>query len=181
MTFNDKVFFSLLFILGIGISCGAFFEVYMEGAGKEQLMQILSLFFNNGASSGFFSSLAKNLFNWLLMLLIPFAVIYLPPLVFFCPFIPFIKGLSLGFSATMLVEVFGLKGGFYIAATLLPQNIIQIPVLCYLIALSIISARSKNRKALHQDARQYYINYFIGCIFIIISCLLESVLMQLIL
>ena len=181
MTFNDKILYLMFFIFAIGLSCGAFFEVYMEGAGKEQLMQFLSTLFDSGAAPGFWSGLLKSILNWIAFLILPFCVIYLPPLSVFCPFIPFIKGLSLGFSSTMLVETFGIKGGLYIATTLLPQSIIQIPVLCFLISLSIVSAHPKYKKALHQDARQYYIYYCTGGLLIVISCLLEALLMRLIL
>ena len=60
MTFNDKVLFSMFFIFAIGVSCGAFFEVFMEGAGKEQLTGLLSMVITQGNSAGFFQSLSKN-------------------------------------------------------------------------------------------------------------------------
>lgn len=181
MTFNDKVLFSMFFIFAIGVSCGAFFEVSMEGAGKEQLTELLSLMITQGDSVNFFQSLIKSILSCLPALLIPFLVIYLKPLTVLCPFIPFAKGVSLGFSATMLVEIFGLKSWFYIATTLLPQNLIHVPVICHLVAVSFVYGTAKNKKALHRDARPYYINYLIGSILIVISCLLEAVLRQLIL
>lgn len=181
MTFNDKVLFSMFFIFAIGVSCGAFFEVSMEGAGKEQLTELLSLMITQGDSVGFFQSLLKSILSSLPVILLPFSVFYLKPLAILCPLIPFAKGVSLGFSATMLVEIFGLGSWFYIITTLLPQNLIQVPVICHLVAVSMVYGRTKNKNALHRDARPYFINYLIGSILIIISCLLEAVLRQLIL
>lgn len=181
MTFNDKILFSMFFLFAIGVSCGAFFEVYMDAESKENLTQTLSLLFTQGSSSGFFQNIYKGLLNWFLILFIPFATLYLPPLAVFCPFIPFAKGLSIGFSGTVLVESFNLKGGFYIAATLLPQSLIQIPVMCFLITMSVASLQKSNKKALYQDTRQYYICYAAGAGLIVISCLIEALLMKLIL
>jgi len=181
MTFNDKVLFSMFFIFAIGVSCGAFFEVFMEGAGKEQLTGLLSLVITQGNSAGFFQSLSKNVLSSLPVILIPFMVFYLKPLAVLCPLIPFAKGVSLGFSSTMLVEIFGLESWFHITTSLLPQNLIQVPVICHLVAISLVYGTAKNRKALHRDARPYYIHYLIGSILIVISCLLEAVLRQLIL
>ena len=181
MTSNDKVLVLMIFLLAAGISCGAFFEVFMEGSGKEQLSNLLSSMFTEGHSANFWQGLIKSLANCIFVLAIPFSVIYFKPFILLCPFIPFIKGLSLGFSATMIVETFGYKGIFHILTTLLPQNLIQLPVLCYLTALSVVSVKRQNKKALQQDARPYYLSYCIGCCLLFISCLLEACLMKLVL
>ena len=38
MIINKKVTFIMLFIFAVGLCSGAFFEIYMEGSGKTQLM-----------------------------------------------------------------------------------------------------------------------------------------------
>ena len=178
MTFNNKITLFLFFLLAVGICSGAFFEVYMEGAGKTQLMDFLSSLFAGNNGQNFFHSFFDSLKIWTVMLLIPFLSPFLPPLALLCPFLPFIKGITLGFSATMLVETFGIKGSWYIISTILPQNLLQIPVLCFLISMSMAMCSKTNRKALHIDARQYYLSYSVGALLILISCLLEAFLMQ---
>lgn len=178
MTSDKKIALILFFMLGVGVCTGAFFEISMTGAGKTQLMDFLSAIFAGTGGQGFFHSFWDSLKIWTLLLLIPFFTPYLPPLAVICPFLPLLKGITLGFSATMLVETFGIKGAWYIISTMLPQNLLQIPILCILISMSLSMCSKAKRKALHIDARLYYLSYGIGGFIIFISCLLEAFLMQ---
>ena len=175
MIINKKVTFIMLFIFAVGLCSGAFFEIYMEGSGKTQLMDIISSLVSCSPSGSFFSIFWNSFRTWLIMLLIVFVVPYVPPFAAICPFLPMIKGLTLGFSATMLVETFGIKGSWYIISTILPQNLLQIPILCMLIGLSMSKT---TKKTLHSDARLYLTYYGGGALLIFISCLLEAFLMQ---
>jgi len=175
MVVNKKVTLIMLFIFAVGLCSGAFFEIYMKGEGKTQLMDMLLGLFSGDLGQSFFSTFWNSFRTWIIMLLIAFAVPFVPPLVAACPLLPMIKGLTLGFSSTMLIETFGVKGAWYIISTILPQNLLQIPVLCILIGFSMSSV---TKKALRSDARAYITYYGAGTVLIFISCLLEAFLMQ---
>lgn len=186
--FNQKIFAVLLFITSVGMCAGAFFEVFMEGSGKEQLMDFLSVYITDSTKSSFLSiffSSSLSLFKpWLFFFLCPL----IPLLALACPFLCMLRGLSVGFASTMLIETFGFKGAWYIILSIMPQNIIQLPVFCLLSALSmsmsVISfkcythrhSRKKYKNALQVNAR-HYIFVFALCLFLLlISCLIDVVL-----
>ena len=175
MIVNKKITWVMLFIFAVGLCSGAFFEIYMKGGGKTQLMDLLSGLVSGDSGQSFFSTFWNSLKMWLIMLAIAFFVPYAPPLAVVCPFFPMLKGLTLGFSATMLVETFGVKGSWYIISTIRPQNLLQIPILCVLIGISMSGA---TKKALRSNARLYFTYYGAGTGLIFISCLLEAFLMQ---
>ena len=188
MVINKKLTLIFLFLMAVGICTGSFFEVFMKGEGKQQLMDMMSGFFAGESTQSFSTAFFGGFKTWLIILVVLFACPLFPPLCALCPLIPLIKGLTLGFSATMLVETFGLKGGWYIISTMLPHSLIQIPVLCVLAAVSLECAlvvvrsfiqkkrRSINKNALQSYARQYLVCYGAGVILIIASCMIEAFL-----
>ncbi len=195
MKTNQRIIIILLFLAAVGICAGAFFEVYMSGEGKQQLTDILGGILNstdegNSASLGecFINSLKSNILFLIAAYISPVIFITLPIL----PLFIMLKGISIGFSSAMTLEVIGIKGIAYLFIAVMPQNLIQIPVLCFLASMSLqagaingkaaifpgnTGARRK-RKALHFDARRYSYIYIIGAALIIISCLLEAFLLQ---
>ncbi len=185
---NKQLLIFLIFISAVGICAGAFFEVNMHGSGKEQIMTLVSSFLSAKDSQGFVScftaSLSKWSKIWLALLLSP----VIPFLTLLCPFACMLMGITIGFSSTMLVETFGLKGSLYILATILPQSLIRLPLICFLCFLSIkmallicrwlICRKKQNNNALREFARHYILTYLSGLIILIISCLIEVFLMQ---
>lgn len=188
MEINKKLTLILLFSVAVGICAGAFFEVFIEGRGKEQLMEILSVSFSGAKDQAFEATFFNCVKSWLLIAIVVFLCPVLPPLCIPCMFLPFFKGITLGFSATMLVETFGIKGTWYIISTMLPHSIIQLPVLCLMIALSVTAAsaliriiadrghRNISKKNLPNLLRQYALLYSAGIIIILLSCLIEALL-----
>ena len=94
-----------------------------------------------------------------------------------------LRGLSFGFSAAMTLEVTGIRGILYIITTLLPQNLIQLPVYCALTALSLQAgavrikrAAGRKRNAMQLDAKRYSLIFLTGLGIITLSCLLEAFL-----
>ena len=180
---NKKITLCLLFISVTALCAGSFYEVYLEGHGKEQLMETLYSSFTVESSNTFWYLLKSNLLSilksWLYLLLCPIV----PILIFTCPFICILKSFSAGFSSTMIIETFGAKGIIYIITTILPQNIIHIPVFCVLSALSIhmsltttkyfLKRRQLNKNVLQKTVRHYITTFFIGLIILFISCLIE--------
>ena len=189
MKINYKITIILLFVICVGISCGAFFEVAMEGENKEYIQDTIANLFKSEEEMGSIVPIIKNC-------VITAILGYISPLLFILlPVIPLyilLKGISIGFSATLMLELFGMKGILYILATLLPQNIILIPVLCILGSLSFqmgltviklirerkSTGQNRNKRALQKDAKLYSLLYLAGVILMIISCLLGNFLLQ---
>ena len=190
---NKKIVFTLLFITAVSMVSGSFFEVYMSGLGKEQLMETLSLHFSSNNSDGGFELFTASFFKvfkiWVYMFLCPI----IPVLAIFCPFICIFRGFSVGFSSTMLIEAFGIKGTLYILSTIAPHNIIQLPLFCILSSCSLKmslkttkfylqkNSRIRNKNVLQNDARHYLTMYLLSLLILLISCLIEAFLKQVLL
>ena len=190
MKINYKLAVILLFALAVSICAGSFFEVSMTGEGKLQLENMLSGLLNSetgGGNSGaaasfagcFFRIFVKNFIVIILGFISPVVLVTLPVL----PSYILLKGVSFGFSAAMTLEVAGIRGILYILTTLMPQNLIQFPVYCFLAALTLheSSVRIKaavggKRKALQYDARRYCLLFIAGFSIITLSCIIEALL-----
>ncbi len=179
---------TMLFLCMVGLCTGAFFEVFMVGDGKTQLMSLLSTFLGNGINHSFYDIFLSSLKPLLLLWLFFFFCPLLPPLALLGPVICVTKSFTLGFCATMIVEVFGIKGSWYIFTSIMPQGIMQLPVICFLTALSsgfaslMVNVYTKGRgrkaykNALHINAR-HYVTCNLSCLAIlIIFCLVEAFL-----
>lgn len=191
MKINCKLMAVLLFALAVSICAGSFFEASMTGQGKEELENLLGsmLQTDNGAGENTGSSLSfgrcfislfvKNLLVLIMACISPAVFVTLPVL----PVFILLRGVAFGFSASMTIEVAGLKGILYIVTALLPQNLIQLPVYCFLASLSldtgiqrVMQFSGRKRKALHMDARRYILLFSAGFGVITLSCLLEAFL-----
>ena len=83
----------------------------------------------------------------------------------------------------MTLEVAGIRGVLHILTSLVPQNLIQLPVYCFLAALSMESCAMRikaavggKRKALQYDARRYCLLFIAGFSIITLSCIIEALL-----
>ena len=191
MKTNYRLIAVLLFALAVSICAGSFFEVSMTGQGKDELESLLGNLLqsdgNTGDGSGpalsfgrcFISLFFKNLLVLIMACIAPAVFVTLPVL----PVFILLRGIAFGFSAAMTLEVAGLKGIIYIITAILPQNLIQLPVYCFLATLSLhtgiqrirqISGRKRN--AMHIDARRYFLIFSAGFGIITLSCLLEAFL-----
>lgn len=213
MRINVKLFFFFLFISGVGICAGAFFEVGLGTEIRETLSAALNSIFrgmslsaaddytDSEAAEAFISSFLPLVRSLMLPIILGFfsaGVVFLLPLI---PIYILLKGISVGFSAAVLLESFGLKGIWYILFTLMPQNLIQLPVLCLLAVLSMQSAnavlayiiplgsarfRSASRessslrnakKLLYAKMRFYIITYLLCSLLLCISCAIQAFLL----
>lgn len=216
MRINGKIFFIFLFLCGIGICAGSFFEVGLGDATKSALSSVFNLIFQSSEStasgiyesdmfSSVFFALAKTSLLPLLFSCLSAFLIFLLPLL---PIYILLKGICIGFSAAMSLETFGLKGILYILVTLMPQNLIQIPIYCLLCALSLqlgglfaslflhehmpnfvytafphLQNRSSARSSRKQfaSALRFYLGiYLLGAVLIALSCLIQACLLPLV-
>ena len=191
MRINGKLMAVLVFSLLVSICTGSFFKVSITGAGKQQLENILYGLLNSdtGSTAGSDATLSfagcfmrifiKNLIIIILAYISPAVFITLPVM----PAFIILKGISLGFSAAMTLEVAGIRGILYIITNLMPQNLIQLPVYCFLAALSLQESKVRiahvsncKRNALQLDARRYSLLFATGLGIITLSCILEAIL-----
>ena len=200
MRINYKIFGIFIFIIAVGICAGSFFEASMAGSEKSGFFDALNTFFGYSAKTGNESSelLSENIFSafrsFLPALGIGYASAFLPFLLPFVPLYIFTRGVSVGFSAAVIFETFGLKGAAYVLTSLMPPHLLQLPVFCFLGIISLqtgcetaayIFSRKKNstalrsaKKVLFSDIRKYSLFYLAGSLLIFISCLLQTFLLQ---
>lgn len=187
-----RLFLFFLFLLAVGICSGAFFEVFLSGALKDRLAEALGSFLLTDAESAgsfascFWYACRRGLIAWFLCVVSPLffpLLLWLPPLVL-------VKGFAVGFAAAMTLESLGLRGVTSIALTLLPQNLLQMPLLCLLaavacdIGLLTIKERSGSLRAgarrcrtgSSQSTGRYLLFSFCGLLIFIFSWLLEAFL-----
>lgn len=205
MKINYNNFGIFLFLIAVGICAGSFFETGMVASEKSGFFDGLSAFFGDSAKIDSVKSddegsklFARNLFSafcsFLPALGIGYASAFLPLLLPLIPLYIFMRGASVGFSAAAIFETFGAKGATYILTSLMPPNLILLPVFCFLGVFSCkmgfetaayIFARRKNSAALRaakktwlSDLRSYSVFYLWGSLLIFISCLLQEFLLQ---
>ena len=138
-------FFIFLFLLAVGIASGSFFEVFLYGSGKDSLAETLNIFLTTPQEMlkvfpHFLRQIClKTITIAVLLLTVPF----IPPLMLCFPLIIFVKGFSLGFTASMTFETLGLAGIRQIALTMFFGKLIQLPLLCLLCAYAAETATQK--------------------------------------
>ncbi|MDV3426105.1 MAG: stage II sporulation protein M [Bacillota bacterium] len=172
---NDSFWFYILSIIAIstGIVLGIYIVKYMGNSNSDTVakyFESLTYNFKNESFNGteiFKETLKSNvpyvIFIWLLGITavgIPFILI-----------LDFIKGFTLGFSASFITLGLGTKGIWINLLAILPQNIFFIP--CILVGSSIamkFSAEKLKNKLNRRFIENYWIkfyNYSIGYVFIL--------------
>ncbi|WP_059171023.1 stage II sporulation protein M [Bacillus sp. FJAT-27445] len=133
------LFVSILFMMGVIF--GAIIVNSMSLGQKEALFYYLSQFFSqvaNGktesSSELFLQSLLHNSKFIALMWVLGISIIGLPVILILL----FIKGMVVGFTVGFLVSQMGWKGFAFAFVSILPQNIIIIPVFIVMAAVSIV-------------------------------------------
>ena len=176
---DKKTICLLLFLSATGLTAGCFFEIYLSGNGKDQLMNLLSGFFTSGSPLGLWDAFRQNIQSSLLPLILlffslKFSILFIPT----CFWI-FFRGIALGFSAAIMMETFGVKGIFYVITTLAPCGMGQLLILSVLFSCTVQHRRRihGNRKALQIFAGQYLYDYAAGLGLLIFLGVLQSVLL----
>lgn len=136
---NKGLYFIVTLFFAIGIAAGAFTVKALDFGQKQELVVYLDRFFqlldkeqvNN--TTIFYQSIKNNFqtvfFIWLLSITIVGAPITL--------FIDSFRGFIIGFTISFLIQGLGWKGVLFIAVAILPQNILYIPGVLILEAMSL--------------------------------------------
>lgn len=206
MKINYKGFLILLFLAGVGICAGSFFEVGLNESTKSALSSVLATLFQAGTDTlpklsddpGCCTAAIKSVLLTCIIGFFSGALVFLLPLL---PAYVLLKGISIGFSSAMLLEAFGAKGILYIAATLMPQNLIQLPVYCLLGTISfqfagsllrfafpycasLLRGRGRSSSVLRTAAQSLFLNfrlyiavYLCALLLLCISCAIQAYLL----
>lgn len=136
---NKGLYFTVTLFFAIGIAAGAFTIKALDFGQKQELVLYLDRFFQLldkeqvKNTTIFYQSIKNNFqtvfFIWLLSISIVGAPITL--------FIDSFRGFIIGFTISFLIQGLGWKGMLFIAVAILPQNILYIPCLLVLAAISL--------------------------------------------
>ena len=160
------LYFIIILCFSIGIASGAFCVKALSETQKGQLVDYLVSTFKTLVEGGainntqiFWSSLVNSLKT-------VFVIWVLSLLMFTFPFILIvigIRGFVLGFTIGFLVENLGYRGILFSVVSILPQNIIIIPMLIIFSAISIsYSIESLKRRKLKRYGKNNNLKYFFG-------------------
>lgn len=136
---NAGVYFIVFLFFAIGIAAGAFTVKALDDSQKQELVLFLNRFFQvlDGeqvkGTTIFFQSLKNNFQTVLFIWLLSVTIIGLP----FTLLITGFRGFIIGFTISFLIKGLGWKGLLFTSAAVLPQNIIYIPCLIAISAISL--------------------------------------------
>jgi stage II sporulation protein M len=136
---NAGVYFTVTLFFAIGLSVGAFTVKALDINQKQELVVYLNRFFqilNNqtvNRSSIFYQSLKTNFQTVFFIWFLGVTIIGIP----FTLLITSFRGFIVGFTISFLIQGMGWKGFMFTLAAVLPQNILYIPCLLIISAVSL--------------------------------------------
>lgn len=136
---NMGVYFTVTLFFSIGLAAGAFTLKAMDNAQKQDLVIYLNRFFqiikgeNISGGRAFYQSIKNNFQTVFLIWIFGITVVGVPLTLFVTSF----RGFILGFTVSFLIQGLGWKGFLCFIASVLPQNIIYVPCILIISALSL--------------------------------------------
>lgn len=135
---NMWAYFAVTLFFAIGLAAGAFTVKALDNNQKQELVTYLNGFFqtisgekvNNGRV--LYQALKNNFQTVFLMWILGITIIGVP----FTLFITSFRGFIIGFTISFLIQGLGWKGVLFMIAAVIPQNILYIP---YLLVISAVS------------------------------------------
>lgn len=142
---NKFNYLIILLFLCIGIVFGVCSVKYMNGADKNDLVNYFNTFMEDTRNETInYSDLLLNVIIKVLCIFIPILLLgytfWGTPIILI---IDFVKGFTLGYTFSFLINTLEKKGVLLALVSIIPQNIIYIPCL---ILISIISIKTSNYK-----------------------------------
>ncbi|MCQ4635383.1 stage II sporulation protein M [Anaerovorax odorimutans] len=186
---SKKVFLISVFFFLTGISTGIFLELTMAADEKSSLAGYLQqyLYMDSGSvdyPNPFLSSLTSNLLLLLIIFLAGLSALGFPAALAALTY----KGMALGFCTGLIVETLKDKGILVILTSLVPQNLILIPVFILASAaavnyglFSLRSRRMPTKKNLKDVSGSYILLMLFLCLAIGLACGLEAILYPIVL
>jgi stage II sporulation protein M len=156
----------------MGVIFGAIVVNSMSFTQKEDLFYYLSQFFGQVAGGKvaddhdlFFQSFVHNSKFIGLMWLLGISIVGLPIILILL----FIKGMVVGFTVGFLVSQMGWNGFMLAFVSILPQNLIIIPVFIIMAAISVIFSLRMIKKQFMKKSNQPILPFFKGYIIVFIT------------
>ena len=157
---NSSVFIFVIVLFLMGVIFGAIVVNSMSFTQKEDLFYYLSQFFgqmSNGKESNantiFFQSILHNSKYIGLMWLLGISIVGLPVILILL----FIKGMVVGFTVGFLVNQMGWKGFLLSFVSILPQNIIIIPVFIIMAVITMYIFHPNDPKAVYEKNKYAHV------------------------
>ncbi|MCG8482306.1 MAG: stage II sporulation protein M [Clostridia bacterium] len=178
---NGMSLWIAIFFLILGISIGAFAEKMMSVSQKNDLLMFVDSYFNVmhleniSKSQIFIQSLVNNYKILIIILLSGATVIGFPIALIALTF----KGITVGFAAAFFMEEMKIKGLFITISSILPQNLVFVPVLVMAVSVALgFSSKILLRKGNTGNNKGYIYQlstylivfmilggiYFVGCL-----------------
>ncbi|QCX32680.1 stage II sporulation protein M [Caloramator sp. E03] len=174
---NIGIYFTVILFFTIGIAAGAFTIKALDYNKKQDLVIYLNNFFqvlnnqNIPNSQIFYQSLKNNFQTVFFIWLLSITIIGVPVTLFITTF----RGFIVGFTIAFLIDGLGWKGLLFMFIAILPQNILYIPCLLIISALSLIFSLQTFRakiKSVPVSVKSSILSYTaIIVIFFIIMCI----------
>ncbi|EKN69678.1 stage II sporulation protein M [Neobacillus bataviensis LMG 21833] len=172
---HSSIFLFIVVLFLMGVIFGAIVVNSMSITQKEDLFYYLSQFFGQ-VSDGkvaedndlFLQSFFHNSKFIGLMWILGISIIGLPVILILL----FIKGMVVGFTVGFLVSQMGWKGFMLALVSILPQNLIIIPVFILMAAFSVIFSLRMIRKQFMKKYSQPIIPFFKGYIFALVAAVI---------
>ncbi|CRK84000.1 stage II sporulation protein M [Neobacillus massiliamazoniensis] len=168
---HSSIFLFIVVLFLMGVIFGAIVVNSMSITQKEDLFYYLSQFFgqiSNGKVADnndlFTQSFLHNSKFIGLMWILGISIIGLPVILILL----FIKGMVVGFTVGFLVNQMGMKGFLLAFVSILPQNLITIPVFIMMAAFSVIFSMRMIKKQFMKKYAQPVLPYFKKYIFVLL-------------
>lgn len=162
---NAGVYFTVTLFFAIGLSVGAFTVKALNINPKQDLVLYLNRFFqilNNQTvdrSAIFYQSLKANFQTIFFIWFLGVTIIGIPFILLITSF----RGFIIGFTITFLIQGMGWKGFMLTLAAVLPQNILYIPCLLIISAVSLCFSiqvfRAKVKQKIMNSIRSNIFSY----------------------
>lgn len=168
---HSSIFLFIVVLFLMGVIFGAIVVNSMSITQKEDLFYYLSQFFgevSNGKVADnndlFMQSFFHNSKFIGLIWVLGISIIGLPVILILL----FIKGMVVGFTVGFLVNQMGMKGFLLAFVSILPQNLITIPVFIMMSAFSVIFSMRMIKKQFMKKYAQPVLPYFKKYIFVLL-------------
>lgn len=184
---NSSVYIFVIVLFLMGVIFGAVIVNSMSFTQKEDLFYYLSQFFGqmsdgkeSNANTIFFQSILHNSKYIGLMWLLGISIVGLPVILILL----FMKGMVVGFTVGFLVNQMGWKGFLLSFVSILPQNIIIIPVFIIMAVITItFSIQMVRRQFMKKISTpmlpllsKYFVTLFVAIVCISVAAAVEAYL-----
>ena len=175
---NIGIYFTVTLFFAIGIAAGAFTVKALNNADKQDMVVYLNRFFqvinseNVQKSSVLFQSIKNNFQTIFFIWILSITIVGVPSTLLITSF----KGFIVGFAVSFLIHGFGLKGFLFTLIAVLPQNILYIPCLLIISAVSLnfsiqLFRKKVSRKLTNSTGENIFSYTYIVLLFFAVMCI----------